>query len=101
VAAVRGLAAPGSRLAAAIGPGAGACCYAVGPEVHAAFAGHPRARRGDHLDLAAIARAELASANVAEIHGLDLCTICHPELFFSHRRDHGVTGRQAGLVWLT
>ena len=29
-----------------------------------------------------------------------LCTSCNPELFFSHRRDGGVTGRQAGLVWL-
>jgi hypothetical protein len=29
-----------------------------------------------------------------------LCTICHPELFFSHRRDAGRTGRQGALVWL-
>jgi copper oxidase (laccase) domain-containing protein len=31
-----------------------------------------------------------------------LCTICDSEgLFFSHRREHGVTGRQAGIAWLT
>jgi polyphenol oxidase len=30
-----------------------------------------------------------------------MCTICAPTLFFSHRRDAGVTGRQAGLAWLT
>jgi len=36
------------------------------------------------------------------VHDADLCTICSDEsLFFSHRRDHGVTGRQAGLVWLS
>ena len=29
----------------------------------------------------------------------ELCTSCHPELFFSHRRDGEPTGRQAGLVW--
>ena len=29
-----------------------------------------------------------------------LCTSCEPELFFSHRRDAGHTGRQAGLVWI-
>ena len=29
-----------------------------------------------------------------------LCTSCEPELFFSHRRDAGRTGRQAGLAWI-
>lgn len=90
-----------ASLAAAIGPGAGPCCYEVGAEVHAAFADHRDVRRGDPIDLKAIARAQLRSAGVAEVHDLGLCTICAPELFFSHRRDRGVTGRQAGLAWLT
>jgi copper oxidase (laccase) domain-containing protein len=25
--------------------------------------------------------------------------MCDPERFFSHRRDRGVTGRQAGVAW--
>ena len=100
--AVRGLAEPaGARLEAAIGPGAGGCCYEVGPEVHAAFADHPGARAGDNLDLATVARAQLTAAGAAQVHDLGLCTICHPSLFFSHRRDRGVTGRQAGIAWLT
>lgn len=101
VEAVRGLGDDGAVLAAAIGPGAGSCCYEVGPEVHAAFADDPEARHGDNVDLAAIAARRLRRAGVAEVHDLGLCTICTPELFFSHRRDHGVTGRQAGLVWLS
>ena len=32
---------------------------------------------------------------------VDLCTSCNPDLFFSHRRDNGVTGRQGGIAWLT
>lgn len=92
---------PQAPLAAAIGPGAGPCCYAVGPEVHTAFAQHPGAHHGDRIDLKAIARDQLRAAGVGEIHDLGMCTICTPELFFSHRRDHGVTGRQAGLAWLT
>jgi copper oxidase (laccase) domain-containing protein len=28
----------------------------------------------------------------------DLCTFCHPELFFSHRRDRGITGRQGVIA---
>jgi polyphenol oxidase len=90
-------------LAAAIGPGAGPCCYEVGEEVHQAFARHgDAARRGRNLDLKAIARAELHRAGVDEVHDIELCTICSdPALLFSHRRDRGVTGRQAGIAWLT
>jgi polyphenol oxidase len=90
-------------LEAAIGPGAGGCCYEVGEEVHARFAPYGDCvRRGRNLDLKAVARADLVSAGVAAVHDAGLCTICADEsLFFSHRRDHGVTGRQAGLAWLS
>jgi polyphenol oxidase len=90
-------------LAAAIGPGAGGCCYEVGEEVGANFSnGDGSPYRDGKLDLAAIARAQLHSAGVSEIHDVGLCTICSPqELFFSHRRDRGITGRQAGVAWLT
>ena len=88
-------------LVAAIGPGGRVCCYEVGEEVHAAFAGFgDSVRRGAHLDLAAVARSELEKAGVDEVADTGLCTICgDPGLFFSHRRDSGVTGRQAGVVW--
>jgi copper oxidase (laccase) domain-containing protein len=37
---------------------------------------------------------------VAAVHDVGLCTICADAgLFFSHRRDRGVTGRQAGIAW--
>ena len=52
------------------------------------------------LDLRAVISQRLARAGVSEVHHLDLCTSCHPDLFFSHRRDNGVTGRQAGLAVL-
>lgn len=89
-------------LAAAIGPGAGPCCYEVGEEVHAVFAEHgDDVRRGRNLDLKAVARLELARAKVENIHDIGLCTICSdPSLFFSHRRDRGITGRQAGAITL-
>lgn len=92
-------------LAAAIGPGAGACCYEVGPEVHAAFAalGLPeRVHDGHRLDLKAIAGSLLQRAGVDSTYDLALCTICSDRtLLFSHRRELGVTGRQAGVAWLT
>jgi YfiH family protein len=81
-------------VAAAIGPGIGPCCYEVGDDVRAVFGTSERT-----LDLKAIARARLEDAGVREIHDCGLCTSCDAERFFSHRRDRGVTGRQAGLAW--
>jgi YfiH family protein len=100
VRALRELGADG-ELRAAIGPGAGVCCYETGPEVHAAFASYgPGARRGEHADLKFVARAQLERSGVAEVHDVGLCTMCTPrDLFFSHRRDGGRTGRQAAVVW--
>jgi YfiH family protein len=102
-AAVRALTRDDALLQAAIGPGAGPCCYEVGEEVHAHFAEHgASARRGRNLDLKAIAAALLAREGITTVHDVGLCTICSdPGLFFSHRRDRGVTGRQAGIAWLS
>jgi polyphenol oxidase len=98
VAALRDLGATGP-VTALIGPGARGCCYEVGEEVHAQFEAFD-ARRGErNLDLPAVARAKLQTAGVAHMHDLALCTMCWFGLFFSHRRDGGVTGRQAGVVW--
>jgi purine-nucleoside/S-methyl-5'-thioadenosine phosphorylase / adenosine deaminase len=79
---------------AAIGPGIGPCCYEVGDDVRAVFGTTVRT-----LDLKAIARARLEAAGVRDVHDCGLCTSCDPGRFFSHRRDRGVTGRQAGLAW--
>ena len=84
---------------AAIGPGIGVCCYEVGEEVLDAFEDlRPGVAGGRMLDLAAVARALLARAGVERVEVAGLCTSCEEELFFSHRRDRGRTGRQAGLV---
>jgi len=102
VAALRGLGVRG-EIAVAIGPGAGRCCYVVGEEVHERFAAYGRGvREGRHLDLKLVARRALGAEGVTEVHDVGLCTMCSERgLFFSHRRDGGVTGRQAGLVWRT
>jgi polyphenol oxidase len=88
--------------AAAIGPGIGPCCYEVGDEVLNAFAPlGPGLAGGRMLDLRQTARRLLERAGVESIEASELCTSCRPELFFSHRRDGGRTGRQAGLVRIT
>jgi len=98
VAALRECGATG-EISAALGPSARPCCYEVGEEVHQHFP-EPGARSGDRgLDLAAVARFRLQANGVGEIHDVGLCTMCAPELFFSHRLDAGITGRQAGVAW--
>lgn len=90
-----------SASAAAIGPGVGPCCYEVGPEVSAAFEGLGAGIvSGRSLDLPAAARRLLERAGVGAVESAELCTSCQPELFFSHRRDRGRTGRQGGFAWI-
>ncbi len=56
-------------VAAIIGPGAGPCCYEVGEEVHAAFAGAHRS--GRHIDLKALARDRLHAAGVGKVRDVE------------------------------
>jgi purine-nucleoside/S-methyl-5'-thioadenosine phosphorylase / adenosine deaminase len=87
--------------AAAAGPSIGPCCYEVGAEVLDAFRSLGEGiASGRMLDLRTALRRLLEQAGVELIEISDLCTSCNPDLFFSHRRDEGRTGRQAGLVWL-
>jgi YfiH family protein len=88
------------RPAAAVGPGIGACCYEVGEEVLDAFAGLDGVASGRMLDLRAVIARKLEQAGVEDVRHVDECTCCRNDLYFSHRRDQGVTGRQAGMVAL-
>jgi YfiH family protein len=91
----------GDEIVAIIGPGAGPCCYEVGPEVHAAVGGahrieSPPTRR---IDLKAIARERLLLAGVEDVRDIAACTICD-ERYFSHRREGARAGRQGAVAWL-
>ena len=89
----------GGPLAAAVGPGIGSCCYEVGEDVAAPY----RKRFGDgvlpggNLDLRGATEHALRAVGCEKIAHVDRCTACEPDLFFSHRRDRGITGRQ-GVV---
>jgi YfiH family protein len=97
-------------LLVAVGPGIGACCYEVGPEVAAAIRSshhqpdlllRPGRRPDSHfLDLWQANARQLADAGVRQIEIGGLCTACHRRLFFSHRADQGRTGRFGVLMIL-
>lgn len=97
-----------SRLSVSIGPGIGACCYEVSDDVISEFAAagfssacfHPGRAEKQHLDLVRANREVLTRAGVPQdaVRSLDRCTSCESELFYSHRRDSGKTGRMWGFI---
>jgi YfiH family protein len=98
-------------LRAAVGPSIGPCCYEVGAELRDAFvsagwsAGDVRRwvleRDGRlYFDLWQANTDQLVRAGVPadRVHVSRLCTACHPEWFYSYRRDGPGTGRLAGYI---
>lgn len=108
----------GSRpadLLVGLAPGIGPCCYEVGPDVLEAFERAPELRetaafqphvdgRTDRwmLDLKETNRQQVLAAGITPDHIeiMPFCTACRTDLFFSHRREQGKTGRFAVLVGL-
>ena len=86
----------------AIGPAIRGCCYEVGEDVAARFpSAAVRATGGKpRLDLPTAARIALDAAGVRpeRLEDTGACTCCEPEWYFSHRRDHGRTGRHWGVA---
>ena len=92
----------GGDLAAVVGPAIGPCCYEVGEAVAAPYRERFGAdvMRGRNLDLPLAVKRALEEAGIDSVDHTDICTACHPELFFSHRRDNGVTGRQGVIGYV-
>jgi hypothetical protein len=97
----------GSRaadLVAALGPCIGACCYEVGPELRDSFgelAHEVLCRRGgerEHLDIQKANRLMLRARGVTQIHEVAECTACHPQHYYSYRRDGRGGGRMISFV---
>ncbi len=96
-----------ARTLAAIGPCIGRCCYQVSPELASIFRGlfgdevadDPQGPRKPHLDLRVCVERSLRAAGVpaGRIEQVGPCTSCDAA-YFSHRRDLGKTGRQAGFI---
>jgi purine-nucleoside/S-methyl-5'-thioadenosine phosphorylase / adenosine deaminase len=85
---------PGEK-AAMVGPAIGPCCYEVGGEVSTLFDDDLTVDR--KLDLWTAAERALRAAGVDAVERADVCTYCHPQLFFSHRRNGRARGAQGVL----
>ena len=99
----------GSRAAdviAALGPGIGACCYEVGPELVEQFGpgGEAFFARGDgdrlRLDVRAANIRQLREGGLPEenIHSVDECTFHDADRYHSYRREGAGGGRMISYV---
>ncbi|WP_078434420.1 peptidoglycan editing factor PgeF [Metabacillus halosaccharovorans] len=94
----------------AIGPSIGDCCYVVDDRVISSIDKRvldykpipykPLANGKYQLDLKLLNEYYLRNAGILKENVLvsDLCTSCEKELFFSHRRDNGKTGRMLSFI---
>jgi YfiH family protein len=94
---------------AGIGPSIGPDHYVVGEEtIQAVRAAYGRAAESclsgeggaTKLDLWAANEMVLREAGVRNIEVAGICTACHTEDWYSHRAEHGKTGRFGAMIWL-
>jgi hypothetical protein len=88
-----------------IGPAASKCCYEVDQVVFENFPNHAHCFewvRENHylMDMKRIIAEDLMSKDLKEtqIEISTDCTLCQTELYFSHRREAGNTGRMAAFM---
>jgi YfiH family protein len=100
-----------SELLAWLGPAIGPDCFEVSAEVLQPFINHdPQAaqafrRKPDTLEkwlgsLYILSKQRLYAKGITEVYGGEYCTFLDENNFYSYRRDQGVTGRMATLIWL-
>ncbi len=103
VAALREIGASPESLQAWLGPSIGPCCYEVGGEVAAQFAGdfvREGCGGGFRLDLRGVNVAQLEAAGLprSSISVHPACTRCGGERLASYRRDRDRAGRMIALI---
>ena len=89
----------GSEIHAYIGPSIRRCCYEVSEDLAGKFAAEfgEEVVSGRYLSLQKAIRMDLEAAGV-EVHDLGLCSGCRPDLFYSHRMEKPLTGRNLASI---
>ena len=98
-------------LLAVVGPSIGSCCYEVDHAVWVAFSRHHdrwsrwATQVSDERWMMSLSRANIdllveSGIRPKNIAIFEICTCCQGDLFYSHRRDDGQTGRQIAFIML-
>lgn len=101
---------PRNDLMAYLGPAISQANFEVGMDVFEAFlsknkehelAFKPGLKPNTYkADLYLIARQKLKNLKIDKIYGGEYCTYAQSQLFYSFRRDQGMTGRMASLIYI-
>ena len=89
----------GSSTRAYFGPSIRRCCYEVSEDLAEKFAAEfgDEVVSGRYVSLQDAIRIDLEAAGV-EVHDLGLCSGCRPDLFYSHRMQKPLTGRNLASI---
>ena len=109
---VAALPVPAAELVAWMGPAIGPLNFEVGNEVRETFTNQNtkfsdcfKSSASDKnkcfADIFSLAEVCLNEAGVTTVSSDRQCTVSDEDLFFSHRRDNGNSGRMASLIWRT
>lgn len=83
-----------------IGPCISLTHFEVGDEVAEQFDFKEKRGARWHVDLKASNEAQLRNVGISQIEISDYCTIENNDLFFSHRKEKGITGRMLAIIGL-
>ena len=106
---IKAMATPANQLIAWLGPAIGQQAFEVNEDIRdsyikrdsnnrGAFSQHKQQLLGDIYHLA---RNNLAQCGINQVYGGDFCTYQDAKRFYSYRREQGLTGRIATLIYFT
>ncbi len=91
-------------LIAVIGPYICKACYEVSNDIIEKFKGfgyiEETYNENNHLDLGNIINKQLLNKGLNKIEKAEYCTSCDLDMFYSHRKECGKTGRMAGIIMI-
>ena len=92
-------------ITALIGPAIGKCCFETDKEVFEKLVKEKKEtkfyeQRGQkyHIDLKLINKTQLINSGVVNIDICDYCTCCMSDIFFSYRKENGITARHSAVI---
>jgi|WetSurMetagenome_2_1015567.scaffolds.fasta_scaffold142218_2 polyphenol oxidase len=92
-----------------LGPAIGPQAFYVGSEVRAKFLACDSTAKDAFVQTATkqwlaniylLAKQRFWSKGITNIFGGEFCTFNNCDMFYSYRRDNGITGRMANLIWI-